>query len=543
MRCGKPISILLAWAATSWMSAGCAEPEHPAGRVILIGIDGASLPLLRELSARQQLPSFTRLVHEGAVGPLASLPRTLPFSPQRGVGWWSPVVWTSIATGKTPEVHGIVDFRLPNPETVELCTVAGSSEAQLTLAATAQAAALRIRPSAAAAATGWVVKVAGEGTGTPIEAPLDLPLPETAPDDSLEIRFLNAKREPKPLCLNTLRLVDERGLIVRQLHFLSDRAWFPAGWDEPRFGRLHGASPRHRAVEALWNIAGNHQRKVALVSWRDSWPAEAVNGYAVSDRLGRRFASRRDPVPLDPRQYHPESMRTLVEPYLARTAEVDALAAGTLLDGGACEVPDAKVARVQHWSDWLAHQLALRLWDDDPEIDFLAVYYSGPDAFGHVYMPRREQRDLPCRIEPPLVDRYYALVDDYLADWWARLEDDVSLVIVSGHGMQGGELKGEHADNGFAALAGRGVAAGATLKDADVLDVAPLVLYLLGLPLAADMPGEPPWSGLDREQLRREPPRRVPTHESRTQRPEFVEPPKAFEAELLERLRTLGWLD
>jgi len=540
---GRPTSILLAWAAAFWMAAGCAEPQRPAGRVILIGIDGAALPLMRELSAREQLPSFTRLLREGAVGPLASLRRALPFSPQRGIGWWSPLVWTSIATGKTPEVHGVVDFRLPNPEAVELCTLTGSSEARLTLAPTEQAVALRIRPSAGAPAAGWLAEVAGDDEARPIDASLDLHLPETPPETELEIRFSSTQLAPKPLCLNALTLVDARGLIVRQLHFLSDRAWFLLGWDEPRFGRLYGASPRHRAVEALWSIAGNHGRKVALVSWRDSWPAEAVNGYAVSDRLGRRFASRREPVPLDPRQYHPESLRAVVEPYLARTAEVDALADATVLDAGACAVLDVQVARVQHWSDWLAHQLALQLWDDDPEIDLLAVYYGGPDAFGHMYMADREQPDPPCRIEPPLVDRYYALIDDYLADWWARLEDDVSLIVVTDHGMQTGELKGEHADNGFVALAGRGVKAEATVNGADVLDAAPLVLYLLGLPLAADMPGEPPWSGLDREHLQREPPRRVPTHETRTQRPEFVEPPEEVEAELLERLRALGYLD
>lgn len=536
------IASLLAGLAVVSTSAGCAGPEPEAGRVILIGIDGGSLPLMRELSARGMLPNFTRLMNEGAYGHLASLRRALPFSPQRGVGWWSPVVWTSIATGKTPEVHGVVDFLLPDPDAVEFCTLTGSFEAHVTLPPVPRARALRIRPKTGTSTEGWIAAVAGVGPELPIGDRLDLPLPQVSSDADLEIRLRQVQQPGPPLCLNGLELVDERGLTVRRLNFRADRARFPVGWSEPRFGRLYGASPRHRMADALWTIAGAHGRKVALVSWRDSWPVEAVNGYAVSDRFGRRFASRREPVPIDPQQYHPASLRSVIEPYLDRMEEVDALADGTLLDGGGCEIPDVKVARVQHWSDWLAHQIALRLWDDHPDIDLLAVYYSGLDGFGHMYMADRE-REASCGIEPPLVDRYFALLDDYLADWLTRLEDDVTLVVVTDHGMVAGEVKGEHADNGFAAMAGRGIAPGAMLEGADVLDVAPLVLYLLGLPLAADMPGEPPWGGLDHELIRRQPLRRVPTYESGEEHPEFVKPSKELESELRERLRALGYLE
>lgn len=91
-------------------------------------------------------------------------------------------------------------------------------------------------------------------------------------------------------------------------------------------------------------------------------------------------------------------------------------------------------------------------------------------------------------------------------------------------------------------LTGRGIAGG-DLRGMSALDVAPLVLYLLALPLAADMPGEPPWHAIDPAYLKRHPPWRVPTHEVTRERPEFVEETPEIEAELVERLRALGYLE
>ncbi|MFW6116943.1 MAG: alkaline phosphatase family protein [bacterium] len=71
-------------------------------KTVVIGLDGATLDLIRPWSTAGYLPHFSTLLREGAHGFLTS---TIPSST-------SPA-WTSFATGKNPGKHGCYDFRLP----------------------------------------------------------------------------------------------------------------------------------------------------------------------------------------------------------------------------------------------------------------------------------------------------------------------------------------------------------------------------------------------------------------------------------------------
>jgi tetratricopeptide (TPR) repeat protein len=77
-----------------------------ATKVLLVGWDSADWQIIDPLIQAGQLPQLDRLVQEGAAGRLRSLP---PFL--------SPMIWTSIATGKRPHVHGIHGFTEVNPVT------------------------------------------------------------------------------------------------------------------------------------------------------------------------------------------------------------------------------------------------------------------------------------------------------------------------------------------------------------------------------------------------------------------------------------------
>lgn len=72
-------------------------PERP--KIFVIGLDGASWNLMNPLLSEGKLPNIKRLMDRGAYGPLQSLTPTK-----------SPILWTSIATGKTPVKHGIGSF-------------------------------------------------------------------------------------------------------------------------------------------------------------------------------------------------------------------------------------------------------------------------------------------------------------------------------------------------------------------------------------------------------------------------------------------------
>jgi len=68
-------------------------------KVILIGMDGADWGIIDQYIAEGKLPNFKRFKEEGAWGKLRS------YSPML-----SPVLWTTVATGKSPDEHGVVDF-------------------------------------------------------------------------------------------------------------------------------------------------------------------------------------------------------------------------------------------------------------------------------------------------------------------------------------------------------------------------------------------------------------------------------------------------
>jgi predicted AlkP superfamily phosphohydrolase/phosphomutase len=71
----------------------------PKPKAIVVGIDGGS-PQLVETWARQgKLPGFARLMEEGVFGPLASVPNMR-----------SAAAWTSFTTGRNPGKHGIYEF-------------------------------------------------------------------------------------------------------------------------------------------------------------------------------------------------------------------------------------------------------------------------------------------------------------------------------------------------------------------------------------------------------------------------------------------------
>jgi predicted AlkP superfamily phosphohydrolase/phosphomutase len=69
-------------------------------KVIIFGVDAGDWGVMRNLLEEGKLPNFQRLIDQGSTGILKTL---LPLQK-------SPILWTSIATGKVPEKHGIGGF-------------------------------------------------------------------------------------------------------------------------------------------------------------------------------------------------------------------------------------------------------------------------------------------------------------------------------------------------------------------------------------------------------------------------------------------------
>jgi hypothetical protein len=78
-------------------TAPAVDPSRP--KILVFGLDAGTWTILNELFARNELPNLRKLRDDGASGVLRS-----------EVASFSPRVWTTIATGKLPEKHGILDF-------------------------------------------------------------------------------------------------------------------------------------------------------------------------------------------------------------------------------------------------------------------------------------------------------------------------------------------------------------------------------------------------------------------------------------------------
>ncbi|MBD3349242.1 MAG: sulfatase-like hydrolase/transferase [Candidatus Eisenbacteria bacterium] len=97
------VAAFLLAAGLTLLAASCAGPEAETGpvdrKVLVLGIDGLEWDIMGPMMETGRLPNFSRLVAEGAWGELRSLEYLE-----------SPMIWTSISTGKLPAKHGIMGF-------------------------------------------------------------------------------------------------------------------------------------------------------------------------------------------------------------------------------------------------------------------------------------------------------------------------------------------------------------------------------------------------------------------------------------------------
>ena len=91
----KPLSALVFIGLLASL-LGCARELAPAGRALVIGVDGATNIVLAPMIAAGELPNLQAIARQGISTSLR------PDGPLL-----SPRIWTSIATGSSPERHGI----------------------------------------------------------------------------------------------------------------------------------------------------------------------------------------------------------------------------------------------------------------------------------------------------------------------------------------------------------------------------------------------------------------------------------------------------
>lgn len=441
--CGRAALLLLVLAAP--LCGACSDPHGP--KVQFVGIDGASWKVIRPLLVQGELPAFRHLVAEGAYKPdFETLPVTL-----------SPVIWTTIATGRTLEDHGITSFtsRLPNGDVIPVTSSA-------------------------------------------------------------------------------------------------------------------------RKARAIWELASRRGASAGVIGWWASWPAEEVNGYVVSDHANPAFSEmlvadrnywtadratlarlQRDFLPLD------------IAPVLARHwISREDFPWDDLQRRGGFTAAQMEQLRAAPWNErnvysWLKtfyrvdlplQRVALDLGRERPT-DLQMLYLRGPDPVQHygwdLVEPENFARATPnLERDRGLIEGVYRYIDTFLAEILEARRDDSWLIVASDHGAEPTShaqdpaytgRPGEHGPQakGVLFILGPHVKPGTVLPRGTPYDLMPTLAWLLGLPLADDLPGKPLTEAFEEGFVRSHPRTRIPTYGPRPTGPLL---PSPQDEEMLKSLKNLGYI-
>jgi hypothetical protein len=255
----------------------------------------------------------------------------------------------------------------------------------------------------------------------------------------------------------------------------------------------------------IWQILSEAGVPVGIVRWPVTTPAAPVFGFLVSDRFHLAVDS---PIPgeveatVSPPPLVPLLRQAARVPDAETPSIVPPDAPGA---AGAHDTPAAQAERLDRLYGRVAEAA-----DRATRVRLLAVRYQGLDTVGHWYLRYAE----PARFGDvttaaharygAVLDAYYGFLDGELGRLIGRLGPEDLLLVVSGFGMEPvslgrrvlarllgeAEVSGTHeeAPDGFLLAYGAHVARGRPARGS-VADIAPTVLYYLGLPVGRDMDG------------------------------------------------------
>jgi predicted AlkP superfamily phosphohydrolase/phosphomutase/predicted Zn-dependent protease len=263
-----------------------------------------------------------------------------------------------------------------------------------------------------------------------------------------------------------------------------------------------------RRCKALWNILTQCGLRTNVVGWYASHPAEPIAGAMVSNQIEFRAEGEGPGAPLAPGAVHPPELAAEMAECRVHPSEVDASAILPFVPDAAADSAREgnRLGKLAHLVAQTAsvHAMATRLMERG-DWDLTAVYYEGIDRFGHEFMefhpPKMDQVDA-CDFEAyrHCMAGIYRFHDMMLETLLALAGPETAVLVVSDHGYWNDHRRPDprpgkagpvdwHRPYGILAAAGPGIRAGAEAHGASILDIAPTVLALLGLPAARDMPG------------------------------------------------------
>lgn len=337
-----------------------------------------------------------------------------------------------------------------------------------------------------------------------------------------------------------------------------------------------------RETKGLWNMASDAGRRCVVVNWWVSWPAERVRGVVVSDHAWVKLAGA---PPTADRADDPEE-RAQIAARVAASVQTP----GPGIEGAMSPVrPDGKplLLESETWPGTLLLELSRFAGTVLPES--LAARYgpvpsaSALAALGQLGIPgdalradcfhaqsaawllNREQPDLwmlhlpgPDVIRRVLARRIASPVEcerrrrEALRIYFDAIDAPLSEVATRGAEsprllfwvtLPGFPWKEEPSrSEGFLALTGDGARPGHLAAPISLAEIAPTVLWMLGLPAARDMDGGPRTDILTSDAAIALPPIRWIASYGRQETEGLERAASSIDQEMIERFRSLGYI-
>ncbi|MCA9242968.1 MAG: alkaline phosphatase family protein [Phycisphaerales bacterium] len=279
-------------------------------------------------------------------------------------------------------------------------------------------------------------------------------------------------------------------------------------------GGVRHASSTTRETKAIWNILSQSGLRAHVVGWYASHPAEPINGVCVSNVFDENAPAPGQPWPLPADSVHPARWREPVAAFRLHPGELTVADLRSFIpdidsiDLNTDRRPFELAMSLAHCVS--VHSAATAIMENEPW-DFMAVYYDMIDTAGHVFMPYHPPRmeHVPERdydLYRGVMERVYLFHDEMLARLLQLAGDDTTVILLSDHGFYSDHRRPRtlavgdspealaahwHRPLGALCIAGDGIKRDERIYGASLLDIAPTVLTLFGLPSGRDMDGRP----------------------------------------------------
>ncbi len=192
---------------------------------------------------------------------------------------------------------------------------------------------------------------------------------------------------------------------------------------DPDTGELIPPTSNLRKVKAIWNILSEYKKKVGVVGYRVSWPAERVNGVIISERAyGRNYLKRGYSVPAFARLCTENDFNSFKKIKNSVISLIDAYSVNIL----------SRDSFMYNFSKYLLEK---------EKFDFFCIYLRGVDELSHHYWKYmyHEFQEISPQGPPKykdVIQDYYIWCDNAIGELLRGIDKDTTIIIVSDHGFK-----------------------------------------------------------------------------------------------------------